>query len=176
MWPTLNAQYKWLEAAGLKWIKNFVNHGTLSWQMLQLKTTCICNVSMPSFSQNLSLKKNKSYACIHYEVIIHICLVIQKEVTALSNKWEIYLHRHPCWYTTTKKEKLEDWYPGSELWTLNSELWTLKSEVPSRLYKTEGRKRDLSFLHEKRFAIFNRSRTQSLLGSEFDNVLKMSAL
>ena len=48
----------------------------------------------------------------------------------------IYLH-HPCWYTTTKNEKLEDWYPGSEVRSLKSkEVLSLKSEV-SILKKSE---------------------------------------
>ena len=124
MWPSLNAQYKWSKAAGLKKIKNFVNRSTLSWLMLQLKTTCACNVSVPSFSQNLSLKKNKNYdyACIHYEV--NHAQVRSPKSEVRSPKSELWTLQSEVWSL-----KSEVWSLKSELWTLNSEVWTLKSEV-----------------------------------------------
>ena len=88
--------------------------------MLQLKTTCACNVSVPRFSQNLSLKKNKNYdyACIHYEVN-HAQVLSPKSEVRSPKSLLGFRNTDSCLYTKSQQLKakyakyfLHDFFPS----------------------------------------------------------------
>ena len=85
--------------------------------------TCVGSRGPLGGPKSLKLRTKTGSDVVFFSPAVHLDMVI-------------YLH-HPCWYTTTKNEKLEDWYPGSEVRSLKSkEVLSLKSEV-SILKKSE---------------------------------------